>query len=64
MLNGLIENGGTILVVAVLVAVVGSIIAHLRKAKRQGKTVCGCGGSCAHCALGCACHHTEDKNKQ
>lgn len=63
MLNGLIENGGSILVSAVLLAVVGSIIVHLRKEKKQGKPVCGCGGSCTHCAMGCSCHKTNDEKR-
>ena len=54
MLAWLSANIGTILIVLVLLAVVVGIIIKLRKDKKKG--VSSCGGNCAHCAMGGACH--------
>ena len=50
---------GTVLVLAVLLAVVGLIIRGMVKDRRQGKSSCGgdcasCGGDCASCHGGCS----------
>ena len=50
----LMNNIGTIVVSAVLLAVVVLIILHLKKNKAAGKSSCGCG--CANCALHGKCH--------
>ena len=54
MLTWLSANLGTILVLAVLLAVVGMILRKMIRDKRQGKTSCGCG--CEGCALHGQCH--------
>ncbi len=43
----LAENGGTIIVAAILILVLSVIIYKLRKDKKQGKGSCGCG--CQSC---------------
>ena len=50
---------GTVLVLAVLLAVVGLIIRGMVKDRRQGKSSCGAG--CAHCAMHGECHGTHAK---
>ena len=41
------DNAGTIIVSAVLIALVAGIVIRMRKDKKQGKSSCGCnGGSC------------------
>lgn len=53
----LMNNVGTIVVSAVLIAVVVLIILHLKKNKAAGKSSCGCG--CANCALHGKCHGSK-----
>lgn len=55
MISWIISNGGTLLVSAVLIAVVAGIVRKMRKDKKQGKSCCG--GDCGHCGMGCSCHH-------
>ncbi len=50
----LAANLATILICAVLIAVVALIIVHMIREKRQGKSSCGCG--CAGCAMNGSCH--------
>lgn len=52
MLTWLLENIGTILVLAVVLAVVGLVVAGMVRERRQGKSTCG--GNCAHCGA-CSC---------
>lgn len=54
MLQWLEANLGTILVCAVLAAVVVLVICHMVRQKKQGKSGCGCG--CADCAAHGSCH--------
>ncbi len=54
MLAWLAENLATILVGAVLVAVVALIVIHLVRNRKRGKTSCGCG--CQGCPMNGACH--------
>ncbi|MCH5278628.1 MAG: FeoB-associated Cys-rich membrane protein [Christensenellaceae bacterium] len=54
MLEWLSENIGTIIVCAVLAAVLAAIIIHMVNNKRRGKTSCGCG--CSNCAMSDSCH--------
>lgn len=53
-MNWLINNIGTIIVLAVLTAIVVLIILHIKKDKAAGKSSCGCG--CANCAMRGKCH--------
>ena len=50
----LLNNGGTILTVVVLAAVVALIVRYMIKNKKAGKSSCGAG--CAHCAMHGECH--------
>lgn len=54
MLAWLAENLATILVGAVLIAVVALIVIHLVRNRKRGKTSCGCG--CQGCPMNGACH--------
>ena len=54
MLSWIASNLATILICAVLIAVVAVIILHLARNKAKGKSSCGCG--CANCAMHGACH--------
>ena len=54
MLSWLSANIGTVLITLLLIAVVAVIVVRLRKDKKKG--VSSCGGNCAHCAMGGACH--------
>ena len=54
MLNGIMENAGTILVSILLAGLVTGIIVKLRKDKKRGKT--SCGGNCGCCPLSGSCH--------
>ncbi len=56
-MSWLLDNIGTIVVLAVLIAIVALIIRHIRKDKAAGKSSCGCG--CANCALHGKCHGTK-----
>jgi len=47
-------NIGTFVVLTILLAVVGLIIATMAKDKKQGKNSCGHG--CANCAMHGQCH--------
>lgn len=53
MFAWLSENLATIIICAVLLAVVIAICVHLVRQKKQGKSPCGCGcescGSCGQC---------------
>lgn len=56
MLNWLTQNIGTIIVCAVLLAIVTAIIVSMVKKKKQGKSmVCNC-GSCKSCPMSGSCH--------
>ena len=54
MLSWLSANIGTIIICAVLIAIVAAIIAKLIKDKKNGVSTCGC--NCAHCAMAGSCH--------
>ena len=47
MFAWLAENLGTIVISAVLLAIVAAIVIYLIRQKKQGKSTCGAG--CAHC---------------
>ena len=48
------ENIATIIVCAVLIAIVAIIIVSMVKNKREGKASCSCG--CSNCSLKDSCH--------
>lgn len=50
----LTENLATVILSAVLVAIVTLIILHLVKNRRRGKSSCGC--SCGSCPMNGSCH--------
>lgn len=54
MLDWITENGATIAVSAILLAVVGIIVFKMIKDKKAGKSGCGCG--CGGCAMKDVCH--------
>ena len=56
MLQWIAENIGTIIICAVLLAVVSAIIVSMVKKKKQGRSmVCNCGG-CSGCPMSGTCH--------
>ena len=57
MFAWLAENLGTIVISAVLLAIVAAIVIYLIRQKKQGNSTCGAG--CAHCANAGCCHHHE-----
>ncbi len=54
MLTWLTANAGTIIVSAAVLAVAALAARSLLRAKKQGKSSCGCG--CSSCAMGGQCH--------
>ena len=54
MLAWLTENMATIIICAVLIAVVSAIIISMIKNKKKGRSSCGCG--CADCSMSGSCH--------
>ena len=56
MLEGIMENAGTIAVSLLLAGLVGLIIFRLRKDRKQGKSSCGC--QCGSCPMSGCCHKT------
>ena len=54
MITWLTDNIATIIICAVLIAVVAAIIIHMVKNKKKGKSSCGCG--CADCPMSSSCH--------
>lgn len=57
MLIFLLENLATVLIAAVLLAVLAGIVLFMRKNKKQGKSACSCG--CANCPMSGECHKTN-----
>ena len=54
MLDWLAANLATIIICAILIAVVAIIVVKLRRDKKQGKSSCSCG--CQGCAMSDTCH--------
>lgn len=54
MLAWILENIATIIICAVLIAVVAAIIVSMIRNKKKGKSSCGCG--CADCPMSGSCH--------
>ena len=59
MISWLQQNWGSVLVVAIVAAIVTAVVVCRIRAKRQGKSTCGCG--CAHCAARDVCHPQKKK---
>lgn len=57
MLAWLSENFATIMICAVLIAVVAAILVSMVKSRKKGKSSCGCG--CADCPMGGTCHFNK-----
>ncbi|MBP3736798.1 MAG: FeoB-associated Cys-rich membrane protein [Lachnospiraceae bacterium] len=53
-MSWLMNNMGTIVVLAILAAIVTGIIRVLIRDRKCGRSSCGAG--CAHCAMGGSCH--------
>ena len=53
-------NLASIIVAAVVAVIFVSIIVSAIVKKKQGKSLCSCGSSCAGCAMKGACHGGED----
>ena len=62
MLKFLQQNWGTIVVVSVLAAIVSAIVVSRIRARKQGKSTCGCG--CEQCAMSGICHSDPKSNKK
>ena len=54
MIQGIVENAGTIVVSLLLIGLVTLSIVRLRKDKKQGKSSCGC--NCGCCPMASSCH--------
>lgn len=55
------QNIGTVIICAVLIAIVAAIIASMIRKKRKGQSmVCNC-GSCASCPMSGSCHNNPEK---
>ena len=54
MMQGIIENAGTIVVSLLLIGLVTVIIIRLRRDRKQGKS--SCGGNCGCCPMAGSCH--------
>lgn len=54
MFSWIAANIGTVIVCALLLAVVALVVRSMIRNKKQGKSSCGCG--CSTCAMGGACH--------
>ena len=57
MLAWLSQNAATIIICAVLIAVVATITVSMVKNRKKGKSSCGCG--CANCPMSGSCHSKE-----
>ena len=54
MFAWLAKNAVTVIICAVLIAVVAAIIYSMIRNKKKGKSSCGCG--CADCPMSGSCH--------
>ncbi|MDD5927816.1 MAG: FeoB-associated Cys-rich membrane protein [Firmicutes bacterium] len=54
MFTWIFENMGTIVIGAILAAVVAAVIVHMVRNKKRGRSSCGCG--CSGCAMNGSCH--------
>ena len=51
------ENGGTLIVCALLLALVGGIVFKMIRDRKKGKSACGC--DCGCCPMSSACHKDD-----
>ena len=59
MITWITNNIGTIIVCAVLIAIVAAIIVSMVRKKKAGKSViCSC-GNCRNCAMSGTCHRRD-----
>ena len=61
MLEWLSQNWGNIVIIGVVAAIVAAVVITRIRAKKQGKSTCGCG--CSQCAMQGMCH-TDGKKKE
>ena len=54
MIQGIVENAGTIVVSLLLIGLATMAVIRLRKDKKQGKSSCGC--DCGCCPMASSCH--------
>ena len=54
MLSWITGNVATVVICAVLIAVVAAVIGKIVRDRKKGKSSCGCG--CANCAMNGSCH--------
>lgn len=57
MLSWLSANWGTLLICALLAALVAAILVKMVRDRRRGRSVCGCG--CQNCALQGRCRNAK-----
>lgn len=63
MVEFLLQNWGTLVVGAVVLAAVFAIIFKMIKDKKEGRSSCSCGcGGCSGCG-GSGCCHTQSSQK-
>ncbi|MBQ9412505.1 MAG: FeoB-associated Cys-rich membrane protein [Oscillospiraceae bacterium] len=54
MLQGIVDNAGTVAVCLLLAGLVALILVRLRRDKKRGKSSCGC--NCGCCSMDGSCH--------
>ena len=62
MLRGITDNLGTIVISAILIAVVTIVIAKRIRDRKKGRSSCGCG--CSSCAMKDSCHTGKRDQKE
>lgn len=56
MLDFLAQNWGTIIVGAIVLALIAGIILKMHRDRKKGKGSCSCGNSCEGCPSCSMCH--------
>lgn len=57
MLHWITENLSTIIVSAILLAIIIATSVYLIRQRKKGRSSCGC--NCAHCAMHVTCHSKQ-----
>ncbi len=57
VISWLIQNGATIVISVILIAVVAAVVTHMIKNKKKGRTSCGCG--CSNCPMSEKCDRSK-----
>ena len=57
MLHWITENLSTIIVSAILLAIIIATYVYLIRQRKKGRSSCGC--NCAHCAMHGTCHSKQ-----